>query len=247
MAVPNRSALFLTLGFLAAPVLAADRDLETRVRALEQRLSSQVLVEMVQHLDQLQQEVQALRGQVETLQYQVEQLRRAKNAPAMVGQTEAAAPSQSGVGVPVEEPPPVASAQKPMPASPEEIQKAYRKAFDLLQAGHYDAAIDAFSEFLQRYPEAPLAANAYYWLGEAYYVKRDFRAASESFRQVVEHFSASPKVADALVKLGYVAFEQGRWQDAQRHLQEVIQRFPGTQAAQLAADRLEQMRRQGRI
>ncbi|HEB76998.1 MAG TPA: tol-pal system protein YbgF [Methylothermaceae bacterium] len=243
MAARDRSVLILVLGLFAAPVMA--QDLEARVRALEQRLSSRVLMEMIQRLDQLQHEVQTLRGQVETLQYQVEQLRQAGNAPAVADQPPA--PAQPGPVAPVEEPPPAAPVQKAEPASPEAIRTAYRQAFDQLQEGHYDAAIDAFSEFLQRYPEAPLAANAYYWLGEAYYVKRDFRAASEAFRQVVDHFPASAKVADALVKLGYVAFEQGRWQEAQRHLQQVVQRFPGTRAAQLAADRLEQMRRQGKI
>ena len=242
MTVLERLFLLAALALAAVPGPAADRDLEARVQALERRLSSQVLMEMLQRLDQLQREVQALRGQVETLQYQVDRLRQAQNVPA--------APSP----VPA---PPEAASPEPAPAaavqgggtdtSAEAVRQAYRQAFDQLQAGHYDDAIDAFSEFLQRYPEAPLAANAYYWLGEAYYVKRDFPAAREAFRQVVERFPASPKAADALLKLGYVAFEQGRWQDARRRLQAVVERFPGTRAAKLAADRLERMRREGRI
>ncbi len=242
MAVPERSLLLLVLGLLTAPTPAADHDLEARVQALERRLSSRVLMEMLQRLDQLQQEVQALRGQVETLQYRVDRLSQAQNAPGAPAPV--TAPPET---VSPEPAPPAAVEESADGASAEAVRQAYRQAFDQLQAGHYDDAIDAFSEFLQRYPEAPLAANAYYWLGEAYYVKRDFPAAREAFRQVVERFPASPKAADALLKLGYVAFEQGRWQDARRRLQAVVQRFPGTRAAQLAADRLERMRREGRI
>ncbi len=243
MAVPERLSLLAALALVAAPGLAADRDLEARVQALERRLSSRVLMEMLQRLDQLQQEVQALRGQVETLQYQVARLSQAQNVPA----APAPVPAPPETTVPPPEPAPAATVQADGAATAEAVQRAYRQAFDQLQAGHYDAAIDAFSEFLQRYPEAPLAANAYYWLGEAYYVKRDFPAAAEAFRQVVERFPASPKAADALLKLGYVAFEQGRWEGARRRLQAVVERFPGTRAARLAADRLERMRREGRI
>ncbi len=244
MAVPERLFLLAALALAAVPGPAADRDLEARVQALERRLSSRVLMEMLQRLDQLQQEVQALRGQMETLQYQVDRLRQAQNPPA----APAPVPAPPETTVPPPEPAPAAAVQSDgTDTSAEAVRQAYRQAFDQLQAGHYDAAINAFSEFLQRYPEAPLAANAYYWLGEAYYVKRDFPAAREAFRQVVERFPASPKAADALLKLGYVAFEQGRWQDARRRLQAVVERFPGTRAARLAADRLERMRREGRI
>ncbi|BCX81264.1 hypothetical protein MIT9_P0842 [Methylomarinovum caldicuralii] len=230
----------LALGLAAAfPALAGDEDLERRVRLLEQRLSSQALMDMLQRVDTLQREVQALRGQVEALQHEVERLRQAAPAGAAPA-TVTSAPEAPPV-------PPAAAASPPaveeqaQPADPEAIRQAYRQAFDLLQAGHYDAAIDAFSTFLQRHPDAPLAPNAYYWLGEAYYVKRDFRAAADAFRQVVEHFPDSAKVPDALLKLGYIAEAQGDRQAARRYLEKVRDTWPTAHAAQLAAERLARM------
>lgn len=233
----------LALGLLAFAVQAQEPDLEARVRLLEQRLSSRALVEMLQRVDQLQHEVQALRGQVETLQNQVERLRRDMAERSLTVDEGA----NGGTGEPGSAEPQTPASVQTREASSEVVRQAYRRAFDQLQAGHYDAAIDAFSEFLQRHPESPLAANAYYWLGEAYYVKRDFRAAGDAFSQVVAHFPASPKAADAALKLGYVAYEQRRWQEARRRLEEVVRRFPGTQAARLAEERLARMKREGRF
>lgn len=230
----------LALGLAAAfPVLAGDEDLERRVRLLEQRLSSQALMDMLQRVDALQREVQTLRGQVEALQHEVERLHQAAPAGAAP-----AAMTSAPEAPPV---PPAAAASPPaveeqaQPADPEAIRQAYRQAFDLLQAGHYDAAIDAFSTFLQRRPDSSLAPNAYYWLGEAYYVKRDFRAAADAFRQVVEHFPDSAKVPDALLKLGYIAEAQGDRQAARRYLEKVRDTWPTAHAAKLAAERLARM------
>ncbi|BCX88455.1 hypothetical protein MIN45_P0824 [Methylomarinovum tepidoasis] len=231
----------LALGLAAAfPALAGDEDLERRVRLLEQRLSSQALMDMLQRVDALQREVQALRGQVEALQHEVDRLRQSApsgTAPAAV----TSAPEAPPVPPAAEAASPLAVEDQAQPADPEAIRQAYRQAFDLLQAGHYDAAIDAFSTFLQRHPDSPLAPNAYYWLGEAYYVKRDFRAAADAFGQVVAHFPGSAKVPDALLKLGYIAEARGDRQAARRYLEKVRDTWPTAHAAKLAAERLARM------
>ncbi len=257
---------------VTSSVHAGESELERRVRILEQRLSSQALMEMMQQVNQLQQEVQALRGRVETLenvlkriqdgqkrQYldldgRIRRLEGREPAPVeeagtpLEGQPPAVDTSVSGEPA-AERPsvtvPPSHLAQAPIPPS-EKAKQSYRKAYNQLQAGHFDAAITAFTRFLEQHPQTTLSANAYYWLGEAYYVKRDFNAARESFRQVVEHFPASLKVPDALLKLGYVAYEQGRWKEARSLLKDVIRRYPDTHAARLAANRLERMKREGK-
>ena len=53
-------------------------------------------------------------------------------------------------------------------------QAAYVQAFDVLKSGNYAAPIAGFKQFLATYPQSALADNAQYWLGEAYYVTRDF-------------------------------------------------------------------------
>lgn len=253
--------LVFGLGF-ALLAQAGERDLEARVRLLEQRFSSRAMVELMQQLDQLQQEVKLIRGQMEEMQHLSEGLeRRYTELEARLRQVESA--SQAGSAPPAPTAPQVPgppepaetavlppaqtpAEEQPAPALPEDPQQAYQKAYETLQAGLYEEAILAFSAFLKAHPESEQAGNAWYWLGEAYYVKRDFIGARQAFGQVVERFPNHPKAPDALLKLGYVAIDLGDWQAATRHLNEVIQRFPGTRAAQLAGERLGQMQPENR-
>ena len=118
-------------------------------------------------------------------------------------------------------------------------QAAYARAFDALKSTDYAGAITRFRDFLRTYPQSQLAGNAQYWLGEAYYVTHDYDNAAVAFRAVGEQYPQSPKVADALVKLGLTQIDQKRLVDARATLKQVIQRFPGTDAAKLAATRLQ--------
>ena len=117
-------------------------------------------------------------------------------------------------------------------------QAVYNQAFDALKASSYSVAITGFKDFLSTYPASPLAENAQYWLGEAYYVTRDFGSASTSFRSVLDKWPNSRKAPDAMLKLGYTQYELKRYGDARTTLTEVTQEFPNTDAAKLANDRL---------
>ena len=68
----------------------------------------------------------------------------------------------------------------------------------------------AFKQFLQSYPQSSLADSAQYWLGESYYVTRDFQSAAASFQTVLDRWPDSRKAPDALLKLGYTQAELGR-------------------------------------
>ena len=56
--------------------------------------------------------------------------------------------------------------------------------------------------FVERNPKDPLAGNAQYWLGETYYVRKDYANAASAFAQGYEKYPKSPKAADDLLKLG---------------------------------------------
>ncbi len=135
------------------------------------------------------------------------------------------------------------SAQAPAaaPGSSAEEKAVYDRNFALLREGAFDDAIIGFSQQLQRYPSGQYADNAQYWLGEAYYVNRDFAAASEAFQAVVNTFPNSSKLPDARLKLGFTLDEMNRKNEARNMLNSVIQDYPGSSVARLAERRLKQM------
>ncbi|MEN8260184.1 MAG: tol-pal system protein YbgF, partial [Pseudomonadota bacterium] len=125
-------------------------------------------------------------------------------------------------------------------------KEAYQNAYTTLQTGRYTDAIGLFNSFLATYPDDRYSDNAQYWLGEAYYVTRDFGAARESFAKVIERFPKSPKVPDAMLKIGYIEYEQGHWEEARRALSDIIKDYPDSTAASLAEKRLVRMNQERR-
>jgi tol-pal system protein YbgF len=265
-------AVIAALGAGCASAPAADdpiqlklNDIDARVTRIERIISNQSLVELAQHLDQVQADVRQLRGRVEELEYNAEAMHKqqrdlysdldkriaalgggssgAAAAGALSGAGSAAGGSstQSPAGAAGSAGPPTGSAAGSGGDSggSSEEQTVYAQSFDALKAGSYSVAITGFKSFLSSYPASPLAENAQYWLGEAFYVTRDFDSATGAFRNVLQKWPDSRKAPDALLKLGYTQLEQKKTGEGRASLSQVVQKYPGTDAAKLAAERLQ--------
>jgi tol-pal system protein YbgF len=130
-------------------------------------------------------------------------------------------------------------------ATPEMEKAAYDNAFQSLKELRYSDAAEQFSEFLAIYPGSEYADNAQYWLGESYYVTRNFEFALEAFETLLARFPDSPKVADSLLKIGYTHYELKQWEQARAALTQVQEQYPNSTLARLAESRLRSMRLEG--
>jgi tol-pal system protein YbgF len=117
----------------------------------------------------------------------------------------------------------------------------YRAAVDLLKSGKHDEAITALRAFIQHYPHHDYADNAQYWLGEAFYVQKDYARALVEFRATIEQYPRGNKVPDALLKVGYCYQALGQTQKARAVLEQVVTLYPKSEPAVLAAKRLESL------
>ena len=130
------------------------------------------------------------------------------------------------------------------PGTPE--QKAeYDTALAILREGRYAEAAEAFNRFLAANPASSYSDNASYWLGETYYVTRDFDRALATFRGLASNYPDSPKVSDGRLKMGYIYYEKKDWANARQELETVASQYPGSTAARLADDRLRRMQKEG--
>ncbi|HEX7417886.1 MAG TPA: tol-pal system protein YbgF [Steroidobacteraceae bacterium] len=219
-------------------------DIDMRLARVEQIVSNKSLIELAQRLDSLQADVRTLRGQLEELQNGSESGRKAqRDLYADLDKRLAALESASGAPRAASAPAAPASAASGgtgAPASTAE-QVAYGEAFAALKAASYPRAINGFRQFLATYPTSELASNAQYWLGEAYYVTRDYDNAAAAFERVGQQWPNSRKAADALVKLGFTQVELNHLPAARATLAQVGQKYPGSDAAKLANDRLQKL------
>lgn len=222
------------------PVYIRLNDLDARVQRIERVLTNQSLLELAQRIDALQSDVRSLRGDVELLQNQTEGGRnQTRNLYGDLERRIAALETLGGVGAPSAG---AGTAVPPAAAGAGGEQASYDAAFNALKGADYPKAIQAFKSFVATYPDSPLASNAQYWLGEAYYVTREYNAALEAFRKVTTDWPDSRKAPDALVKVGFTQAAMGKNAESRATLEEVTRRYPGSEAATLAADRLKRGR-----
>lgn len=93
-------------------------------------------------------------------------------------------------------------------------QDRYNFAIGLLRRGDFAEAEIAFTEFLAAHGNDPLAGNAQYWLGETYYVRRDFERSAAAFLQAYQKYPKGNKAPDSLVKLGMSLTQLNQKQEA---------------------------------
>ncbi|MFC1719781.1 tol-pal system protein YbgF [Pseudomonadota bacterium] len=145
----------------------------------------------------------------------------------------------------------VSSLDKPVvqsqaaPASPADEKAAYDQAFQALKELRYADAAEDFQSFLTQYPNSEYADNAQYWLGESYYVTRNYDIALTAFQTLIKRFPESPKSPDALLKIGYTHYELKQWDQARAALTQVQEAYPDTTLSRLAENRLRSMRMEG--
>jgi tol-pal system protein YbgF len=132
------------------------------------------------------------------------------------------------------------------PADAAGEQPTYDAAFAALKDGRYAESARRFQSFLDQYPNSGLASNAYYWLGESYYVTQNYKIALQSFQTLLQRYPESQKAPDALLKVGYSQYELKQWDQAEATLNQVVQTYPDTTVAHLAQGRLRALKSESR-
>lgn len=148
-------------------------------------------------------------------------------------------------------PPPAAVAEAAIPANapqadPADEKAAYDQAFAALKDGRYAESARRFQSFTEQFPNSELAPNAYYWLGESYYVTQNYPISLDTFQKLLARYPNGQKAPGALLKVGYCQYELKQWDQAESTLNQVVQRYPDTQEAHLAQGRLRALKLEGR-
>ena len=250
----------LTAALLLPAPLLADAETDARLDRIERQLESRGLIDMLNQIEQLQRDVQQLRGELEVQAHQSGDMqgrqreqyldidRRLQQLETGLAPAPSMPPDPAAATPGLTQPPPVTGGQGMATAgttSPATEQAEYDKALAILREGRYVEAAAAFNRFLADHPGSSYADNASYWLGETYYVTRDFDRALTTFSKLVEFHPASPKVPDTRLKIGFIHYENQNWPAARQELNVVVNDYPGTTAARLASDRLQRMQKEG--
>lgn len=249
------------LNSLSLNVHRSRGDTETVVGQLDRRTREQAaetskqLSALNSRLDALSQDVARVSARIDDLSQRMDSLAR---PPAPSG---GAAPSGGSGAIP----PPARTGGGPGPAPPvtavapparagASAEESYQAAYLDFSKGLYPLAVSGFRDFLRRFPDAPLADSAQYWIGEAYFsmaratanqpdkARENMEQAVQEFRKVVVAYPRGSKVPTALYKEALALVELKQTALAQSRLQYLVDHFPQSEEAPLAKERLASLK-----
>jgi TolA-binding protein len=200
--------------------LAAGRQ---AIRLVETRLSAD-LTEVARQLLM----VQELTGQS---QARLSQLKAQLDARAE--QAQAAGPPVAGADT--------AGGAGAAPAAPTvSADQMYQSARSMQLRGSLSTARQAYRDFLRAYPSHALAPNAMLYIGDTFAETPD--SAAYYYDQVMAQAPRSAQAPTALYKLALLEERRGKSADARRHYERLLREYPRADEADLARDRLANLR-----
>jgi len=125
-------------------------------------------------------------------------------------------------------------------------QQAFDSAYDDYTAGgsRSDLAIEGFNSFIRAFPKHPRAAEAQFYIGQAYFNEAKYPDARQAFQQVIDVYPQSPSVPDAYYKLGQTYEHLNQIDLAKRAYETVVKNYSDTtMSAVLAKQALERLNR----
>ena len=117
----------------------------------------------------------------------------------------------------------------------------YNTAIRAFNNGSLTTARRAFQQFLRDYPDDELAPDAHYYLAEILVQTDQLEEAILAFLRIPEFFMTAEKAPEALYRVGVIYITLDELDDARRYLERVVISYPGTDAAALAQEKLDEI------
>jgi tol-pal system protein YbgF len=115
----------------------------------------------------------------------------------------------------------------------------YKDAYETFHKGDLEGARRKFEAFLKQYPNTELSDNAQFWIGETYYLKKDFERAILEYEKAIVKYPEGDKIPAALFKQALAFLELGDKTNARNLLKRVIEKYPHSEQAEMAKKKLE--------
>ncbi len=211
-------------------------DLLTRVDALTGEMSTvrENLYDGTTRISKLTQELDAIRTGIGSVNALLTQIVALLTPAPVEGAEGAPLPTPPGapptVTPPVQGQPEAAAAPLQPPAGLASPTSYMTSASGFYYAGQFDMAIDAFTDFINRFPDSPDAAEAQFYIGESHYSSQRHKEALAAYAAVISQYSTSPRVPDAYYKQGLSYEQLGQKADAIKNYELLRREYPDSTA-----------------
>ncbi len=121
-------------------------------------------------------------------------------------------------------------------------KKDYEAAFAIFRKGDFAGAQSAFTDFVKRYTASGYVPSALFWLGNAQYALRDYKASIQNFRNLLQQSPEHQRASEAVLSIANCQLELKEVKAARKTLDELIKAYPQTEAAAAAKERLSRLK-----
>jgi len=119
----------------------------------------------------------------------------------------------------------------------------YKMGLDAIRAGKVKEARRHFQDYLEGYPDGPLANNAQFWIGESYYFEKDYERSIIEYEEVIKKYPSGGKVPAAMLKQA-MAFNKIKDNKAAVTLfNKLVKKFPDSEEATIARKKLKKKKK----
>src|SRR5258706_548004 len=121
-------------------------------------------------------------------------------------------------------------------------KRLYEEAMAVFRRGEFPGAASALATFQTRYPASGYNESAAFWLGNAYYGKRDFKEAITTFRNFVAAHPDAARAPEAMLSIANCQAELKDIKGARKTIGGLFKTYPKSEAAQTGPERLASLK-----
>jgi tol-pal system protein YbgF len=121
-------------------------------------------------------------------------------------------------------------------------KRSFEAALASFRKGDFDVAQKLFADFLLRYAQSGYTSASIFWLANAQFVGKDFKASMASFQKLLAQDPGYARAPEALLALANCQLELKDVKAARKTLDDLIATYPRSEAADAAKDRLARLK-----
>jgi len=114
----------------------------------------------------------------------------------------------------------------------------YQNSYSDYSMGKYDLAYQGFKSFIDKYPNAELAPQAQFYIGECFYSRKQWKQALDEYSKIEDKYKKSDLVPTAKLKIALCYEQLGKLGEAMNIFGTIVKDFPQSPESLTAKDKI---------
>jgi len=114
----------------------------------------------------------------------------------------------------------------------------YQNSYSDFSMGKYDLAYQGFKSFIEKYPNAELAPQAQFYMGECFYSRKEWQKALDEYLKIEGKYKKTDLIPAAKLKTALCYEQMGKLSEAMNIFGTIVKNFPQSPESLTAKDKI---------